>query len=47
MILVVVYRERADLLPGAVVWQAVPTPDDPADKRVLPDGCMDLMWSAG
>lgn len=47
MILVVVYRERAALLPGAVVWQAVPTPDDPADKRVLPDGCMDLMWSAG
>jgi AraC-like DNA-binding protein len=46
-ILLVVYRERAARLSGAVVWQAVPTPDDPADKRVLPDGCMDLMWSAG
>ncbi len=46
-ILLGVYRERAARLPGAVVWQSVPTPDDPADKRVLPDGCMDLMWSDG
>jgi AraC-like DNA-binding protein len=42
-----VYRERASRLPGAVVWQAVPTPDDPAHKRVLPDGCIDLLWHAG
>lgn len=42
-ILLDVYRERASRLPGAVVWQA--RPGDSDVKRVLPDGCMDLLWS--
>jgi AraC-like DNA-binding protein len=38
-----VYRERASRIAGAVVWERR------ADReaRVLPDGCMDLIWSAG
>src|SRR6266508_1352297 len=37
----VMYRERPSRLPGAVVWQS-----DPATGvRVLPDGCMDLLWN--
>jgi AraC-like DNA-binding protein len=39
-----VYRERRSRLPGAVVWERVAgtTP-----FRVVPDGCMDLIWAAG
>jgi AraC-like DNA-binding protein len=35
------YRERTSRIAGAVVWtrEAVP-----GESRVLPDGCMDLMW---
>lgn len=36
------YQERRSLVPGAVVWSRVSTGDE---VRVLPDGCMDLMWS--
>ncbi|MFI8910033.1 DUF6597 domain-containing transcriptional factor [Streptomyces sp. NPDC053513] len=40
------YEERPALLDGAVLWTrtaAGPT----ADRPVLPDGCMDLIWADG
>ncbi|WP_320777622.1 helix-turn-helix transcriptional regulator [Streptomyces sp. CRN 30] len=37
------YAERPARLPGAVVWTS--TPD--GTGRVLPDGCMDLLWHDG
>jgi AraC-like DNA-binding protein len=40
-----VYAERASRLPGAVVWTSTPTGTGPG--RVLPDGCMDLLWHDG
>ncbi|MGW6734124.1 helix-turn-helix domain-containing protein [Streptomyces sp. NPDC055013] len=39
------YAERASRLPGAVVWTN--TPGEPRAGRVLPDGCMDLLWNDG
>ncbi len=39
------YAERASRLPGAVVWTSTPT--GPGTGRVLPDGCMDLLWHDG
>ncbi|WP_432073779.1 helix-turn-helix domain-containing protein [Streptomyces wuyuanensis] len=39
------YAERASLLDGAVVWHNEPGPG-PA-VPVLPDGCMDLLWTEG
>ena len=36
------YRERPSRIPGAVVWQTTASTD--AAIRVLPDGCMDLIW---
>ncbi|CAL9401456.1 helix-turn-helix domain-containing protein [Streptomyces sp. enrichment culture] len=39
------YRERASRLTGAVVWTNTPSPD--GQGRVLPDGCMDLLWHEG
>lgn len=39
------YAERASRLAGAVVWTNEPA-GDPAG-RVLPDGCMDLLWNDG
>ncbi|HMK12226.1 MAG TPA: helix-turn-helix domain-containing protein [Acidimicrobiales bacterium] len=36
------YRERPSRVPGAVVWTSEPTGDL---YRVLPDGCMDIIWS--
>jgi AraC-like DNA-binding protein len=41
-----VYRERASQLTGAVVWQRTATPTASV-QRVLPDGCMDLIWVDG
>jgi AraC-like DNA-binding protein len=41
VILAVMYRERPSRLPGAVVWHSRPD----TTTRVLPDGCMDLLWS--
>jgi AraC-like DNA-binding protein len=38
-----VYEERPSTIPGATVWHAVH--DGPV--RVLPDGCMDLLWMDG
>ncbi|MFJ8909133.1 helix-turn-helix domain-containing protein [Streptomyces sp. NPDC102351] len=40
------YRERASRLPGAVVWTSTPSGDG-GSGRVLPDGCMDLLWHDG
>ncbi|MFD8254250.1 DUF6597 domain-containing transcriptional factor, partial [Streptomyces werraensis] len=39
------YRERTSRLPGAVVWTSTPSGGGP--DRVLPDGCMDLLWHDG
>ncbi|WP_121720762.1 helix-turn-helix domain-containing protein [Streptomyces sp. E2N171] len=40
------YRERASRLPGAAVWTSVRAGED-GTGRVLPDGCMDLLWHDG
>ncbi len=37
------YRERPSLVAGAVVW----TGSDSVGHRILPDGCMDLLWHDG
>jgi AraC-like DNA-binding protein len=39
------YAERASGLPGAVVWTRTAVPGDAAP--VLPDGCMDILWTQG
>ncbi|PAZ17070.1 AraC family transcriptional regulator [Streptomyces sp. SA15] len=39
------YAERPSRLAGAVVWTN--TPSGTASGRVLPDGCMDLLWREG
>ncbi|MFF6809518.1 helix-turn-helix domain-containing protein [Streptomyces sp. NPDC012403] len=39
------YRERASRLTGAVVWTNRPSTG--GEGRVLPDGCMDLLWHEG
>ncbi|WP_329333320.1 helix-turn-helix domain-containing protein [Streptomyces sp. NBC_00663] len=39
------YAERAGRLPGSVVWTSTPPLFQPG--RVLPDGCMDLLWHDG
>ncbi|GAA4813376.1 helix-turn-helix transcriptional regulator [Streptomyces ziwulingensis] len=39
------YAERASRLTGAVVWTHTPGPSGAG--RVLPDGCMDLLWHEG
>ena len=42
------YRERAaSTSPGTVVWSRERTQEAVADVRVLPDGCMDLIWTEG
>jgi AraC-like DNA-binding protein len=38
------YQERAARLPGGVVWTR--TESAVEDVRVLPDGCMDLIWTS-
>jgi len=35
------YRERASRVPGGYVWSSLSTGNE---VRVLPDGCMDLLW---
>jgi len=35
------YRERSSRLPGGFVWSSV---SDGDEVRVLPDGCLDLLW---
>jgi len=39
-----VYRELTIDLPGCVLWTRTP---EPAVARVVPDGCIDLIWSDG
>jgi AraC-like DNA-binding protein len=39
------YTEWASRLAGAVVWTRTTAPD--AQAPVLPDGCMDLLWTRG
>lgn len=39
------YAERVSRLAGAVVWTNTPGPS--GTGRVLPDGCMDLLWNDG
>jgi AraC-like DNA-binding protein len=41
-----VYEERAVRLDGAVLWRRTAEPGD-RTSRVLPDGCMDLLWWGG
>lgn len=43
--LALMYAERASRLPGAVVWTN--STDGSGPGRVLPDGCMDLLWNDG
>jgi AraC-like DNA-binding protein len=37
------YRERPTIVPGAVLWQRTVGPV-PELTRILPDGCLDLVW---
>lgn len=39
------YQERPSTIRGAVLWERTRTSADPL--RVLPDGCLDLIWLAG
>jgi AraC-like DNA-binding protein len=39
------YAECASIVDGAVAWRR--TADSAGDVRVLPDGCMDLIWVGG
>ncbi|MFD3923838.1 DUF6597 domain-containing transcriptional factor [Streptomyces sp. NPDC058595] len=42
------YRERASRAEGVVVWtRTAPERDDGPVYPVLPDGCMDLLWTGG
>ncbi|HET6857961.1 MAG TPA: AraC family transcriptional regulator [Streptomyces sp.] len=41
------YAEWASRLDGAVVWTHTASRAPAAAHPVLPDGCMDLLWSAG
>ncbi|MEU8136144.1 helix-turn-helix domain-containing protein [Streptodolium elevatio] len=41
------YGERRAAVPGAVVWWRGPDDSPGAATRVLPDGCMDLIWMGG
>jgi AraC-like DNA-binding protein len=40
------YEERASLLPHVVAWRSVAPPGGDL-VRVLPDGCLDLIWHDG
>ena len=40
-----VYREWATGVAGAVAWSRVV--EQPQTHRILPDGCLDLIWSDG
>ena len=39
------YREWATGLAGAVAWRRVV--EEPQTHRILPDGCLDLIWTDG
>jgi AraC-like DNA-binding protein len=40
------YRERASMLPHVIAWQSSVEPGAPP-TRVLPDGCLDIIWESG
>ena len=40
------YSERASMLQHVIAWRSVTPPGAPA-KRVLPDGCLDVIWQEG
>ena len=40
------YSERASSLPHVVAWWSV-TPAGAREKRILPDGCLDIIWQDG
>jgi AraC-like DNA-binding protein len=40
------YSERASVVPHVVAWRSLTQPGDPP-TRVLPDGCLDLIWNDG
>jgi AraC-like DNA-binding protein len=40
------YRERSSSLPGAVIWTRT-VAEAGATHRILPDGCLDLIWLDG
>jgi AraC-like DNA-binding protein len=39
------YRERATDLPHVIAWQSLVPPG--SSTRILPDGCLDLIWNDG
>ena len=41
------YQERSARLPGAVVWMRTVPDGEPVVLRIVPDGCMDVIWSGG
>ncbi|MGW8763018.1 helix-turn-helix domain-containing protein [Streptomyces sp. NPDC055815] len=41
------YEERPALLDGAVLWTRSAAAGPTAERPVLPDGCMDLIWADG
>lgn len=45
------YRERVSRVPDAVLWWSTSSGASPgtgaAERRVLPDGCMDVIWADG
>ena len=40
------YSERPSMLPHVVAWRSVTPPGGPV-KRILPDGCLDVIWHDG
>ncbi|TDQ52945.1 helix-turn-helix domain-containing protein [Actinorugispora endophytica] len=40
------YQERPSRVPDAVLWWDR-EPEDAGERRVLPDGCMDILWVRG
>ncbi|MEV6299611.1 helix-turn-helix domain-containing protein [Actinoplanes sp. NPDC051861] len=40
------YTERPSSLPHVVAWQSV-TPVGASEHRILPDGCLDIIWQDG
>ena len=40
------YSERASSLPHVVAWWSVTAPGE-REKRILPDGCLDIIWQDG
>jgi AraC-like DNA-binding protein len=40
------YRERASVVPHVIAWQSV-TPPGGRVQRILPDGCLDVIWNDG